>query len=91
MENIVAATDEVFNVDSDGIPVKGKKRNLARNVAIYLSRNHSRRSGNELGNYFGNISGAAIAVRSKTVAGRMQKDQKLKNRIRKIEGRIIKN
>lgn len=39
---------------------KGKKRNFPRDVAIYLSRKLSHRSGKDLGQYFGNISGAAI-------------------------------
>lgn len=49
VEDIVAETGETFDVDSDGILVKGKKRNLARDVAICLSRKHSRRSGKSFG------------------------------------------
>ena len=91
IEAIVAATGETYDVDPDGILVKGKKRNLARDVAIYLSRKHSCRSGKELGKYFGNISGAAIVVRSKAVADRLQTDKKLKTQIKDIEDRIINN
>jgi REP element-mobilizing transposase RayT len=91
MKGIVAAAGEIFDVDSDEILIKGKKRNLARDVAIYLSRKHSRRSGKELGQYFGDISGSAIALRCKAVAERLQKDKRLKNRIKEIEGRIINN
>ena len=78
IEDIVAATAEMFDAHSDEILVKGKKRNVPRDVAIYLSRKHSRRSGKELGQYFGKSSGAAIVVRSKAVVERMPKDKKLK-------------
>ncbi len=42
---------------------KGKKRNVARDVAIYLSREMTGESCVTLGHYFGGISGAGITVR----------------------------
>jgi chromosomal replication initiation ATPase DnaA len=81
----------MYDFDPSGILVKGKKRNLARDVGIYLSRKLSRQSGKDLGQYFGNISGSAIVVRSTVVAERLQEDKKLKKQIKKIEERIINN
>ena len=53
--------------------------------AVYLSRKLTRLSGNELGRYFGNITGAAITMRCKTVAEQIQKDRKLNRRINRLE------
>ena len=68
---------------------KGKKKNLARDVAIYLSRNLTSLSGNDLGQHFGNISGAAITMRHKAVAEQIKKDKKLGRRIKRLEKRIL--
>ena len=62
------------------------KRNIARDVAIYLSREMTGESGVALGHYFG-ISGAGITVRHGFISENIEKNRKLKrqvNRIRKI-------
>ena len=89
--DIVFAVGDTFHIDTERILAKGKKRNLARDVAIYLSRNLSRLSGNELGRYFGNISGAAITMRCKSVAEQIGGDKKLKGLVERLEKQIIKN
>ncbi len=53
------------------IPVRkesktGKKRNLIRDVAIYLSREMTGESGVSLGRYFGGISGSGVTLRYNT-------------------------
>ena len=91
LNDIVSSTGAMFGVDTERILAKGKKRNLARDVAVYLSRNLTRLSGNELGRYFGNITGAAITMRCKTVAEQIQKDKELKRRIDRLEDQILNN
>ena len=91
LNNIVSAVGEMLDVDTEQILIKGKKRNLARDVSVYLSRNLTRLNGNELGRHFGGISGAAITMRYKVVAEQMQKDKKLKGLIQRLEKRILKN
>ncbi len=73
------------------ILAKGKKGNLARDLAIYLSRNLTRLSDNELGRHFGNITGAAITMRYKAVAEQIQKDKKLKRRINHLADQMLNN
>ena len=68
---------------------EAKKKNLAREVAIYLSRNFTGHSGKELGEYFGGISGAAITMRHKAVADQMETDRKLKALMKRLEKQII--
>lgn len=56
-----------------------------------LSRKLTRLSGKELGRYFGNVSGAAIAMRHKAVNEQLKKDRKLQSRIKRLERRILNN
>ena len=87
--DVITAAKDVFGVGHEWILSKGKKRNIARDVSIYLSRKLTCLSGKELGRHFGEISGAAIAMRYKAVAEQIPKDKELKNRIKNIENRII--
>ncbi|MFO7688520.1 MAG: hypothetical protein R6V60_20775, partial [Desulfobacterales bacterium] len=80
-----------FGVGSERILAKRKKNNLARDVAIYLSRNLTRLSGKKLGQHFDHISGAAITMRYKAVAEKLQKDKKFKSRIKRLENQIVNN
>jgi len=61
---------------------KGCRKNVARDVAIYLSREITGKSGVELGNYFGNISGAGITVRYSRLSEQIQRNYKLRRRIK---------
>lgn len=91
LSDIVAAAGDMFGVGSERILAKGKKNNLARDVAIYLSRNLTRLSGKELGQHFDHITGAAITMRYKAVAEKLQKDKKFKSRIKRLENQIVNN
>jgi len=59
---------------------KGRKKNEARDVAIYLSSELTVKSGVELGNYFGNISGAGITGRYNRLSEQIQRNHKLRRR-----------
>ncbi|MBI9087452.1 MAG: hypothetical protein JEZ11_27935 [Desulfobacterales bacterium] len=87
--DIVSAVGESFGIESDQILTKGKKKNVARDVAIYLSRNLTGISGKDLGEHFGNVSGAAIAMRHKAVADQIKKDKKLNRLLNRLEKKII--
>lgn len=89
LRDIVSATGDMFGVKAERILAKGKKKNLARDVAIYLSRDLSRLNGNELGRHFGDISGAAITMRYKAVTEQIQKDKNLKARVKRLENKIL--
>jgi chromosomal replication initiation ATPase DnaA len=73
-EDIVQVTSQDFKCDRKRIIQKGGKRNIARDVAIYLSRKMTADSGVELGRYFGGISGAGIAVRYKYISEKIYED-----------------
>ena len=55
-EDLVPSVCDEFECDRDTIIRKGRKRNLVRDVAIYLSREMTGESGVSLGRYFGGIS-----------------------------------
>ena len=69
---------------------KGKKGNLARDVAIYLSREMTGESGVALGRFFG-ISGAGITVRHGIISEKIIKDRKLNRQVNRIKKAIINN
>jgi putative transposase len=89
-DQIVAAVCDEFDCDTDLILQKGRKKNVVRDVAIYLSRDFTGDSGVDLGKYFGNISGAGITVRYNHLAKQIQINHKLRRRIKRIKNKIIK-
>jgi len=67
---------------------KGKKGNLARDVAIYLCRELTGETGVALGRRF-DISGAGIAARHDRIAKKPKTDRKLKGRDDRIRRKIL--
>jgi chromosomal replication initiation ATPase DnaA len=90
-DQVVAAVCDEFDCNTDLILQKGRKKNVVRDVAIYLSRGFTGESGVDLGKYFGNISGAGITVMYNHLAKRIQLNHKLRGRIKRIKNKIINN
>jgi len=67
VEMIVEKVANHFKVTAESILTSGRKRNVERDVAIYLSRELSGLSGQALGQRFG-ISGAGITMRYNRIA-----------------------
>jgi len=88
---IVAAVGAEFDCKPVQILTKGKKRNMARDVAIYLARDSANMDCTQLGRYFGNISGADITMRYKHMEGQLMRNKKLKTRIDRIAKQLIEN
>ena len=78
-----------FEVSQDQITAKGRKRNKAREVAIYLARDMCGLSCKQLGVYFGEVSGALITMMHKRISEAAAKNRKLKRRIEEIKKRIF--
>jgi putative transposase len=89
-EDLMSAICNEFACTHDTILRKGKKRNLARDVAIYLSREMTGESGIALGRFFG-ISGAGITVRHGIISEKIIKDHKLNRQVNRIKKTIINN
>jgi chromosomal replication initiation ATPase DnaA len=76
---------------ADQILRKGAKKNTARDVAIYLTRELSGENGVDLGKYFGNICGAAVTVRQNHISEQIRRNRRLKGRVNRVKNRIVNN
>ena len=83
-EDLLTAICIEFACTREVILQKGKKGNLARDLAIYLSREMTGESGISLGRYFG-ISGAGVTVRHGIIAEKIKKNHKLKGIVNRIK------
>jgi REP element-mobilizing transposase RayT len=84
--------DEVckeFGYSIEQVLKKGAKRNPAREIAIYLTKELSGLTCKDLGIYFGSVSGALITMTANRIAQRRIQDQVLKERIEKIKRKIF--
>jgi REP element-mobilizing transposase RayT len=89
-DDLMPVICKVYACTREVILQKGKKGNLARDVAIYLSREMTGESGVALGRYFG-ISGAGVTVRHGIIANKIKKDRKLYRQVYRIKKAIITN
>jgi REP element-mobilizing transposase RayT len=60
-----------------------------RTYAIYLSRNHTPVSNTQIGQYFGGISCSAVTKTASRLKERIEKDKKVREEMRKIEGKLF--
>jgi chromosomal replication initiation ATPase DnaA len=88
-EDLMPAICREFACTRELILQKGKKKNFARDVAIFLSREMTGESGVALGRYFG-ISGAGITVRHDLIAEKIVKDHRLKRQVKRIRDSIAR-
>lgn len=89
-DDLIPAICDEYACTREIILQKGKKGNIARDVAIYLSREMTGESGVALGRCFG-ISGAGVTVRHGIIAEKIKKDHKLRRQINGIKRAIINN
>jgi len=87
---IVEQVSKVFKIEVTKILKKGLKRNKAREVAIFLSRELSRLSCKDLGVFFGGVSGALITMMNKRIIEEIDRDPRLKKKVEKIKYLIFK-
>ena len=91
IDQIVEAVCREFNCEIETILQKGRKRNVARDVAIYLVRVLSGEKGKNIGEYFGNISGAAITRRYNCLVKQIENNKRFRNRIQRLKHKIVNN
>ena len=91
LEKVVEAVTQEFNCSQERIIAKGRKKNKAREVALYIARDMSGMSCKDLGEYFGGVSGALITIMHNRIADESRRNRRLKHRIDKIRKRIFNN
>ncbi len=74
-----------YQVKGSQLLRRGAQGNLARDVAIYFTREMSGCNGQTLGRHFGQVSGAAITARCKHIDAALATDRKLRCDIQKIK------
>jgi putative transposase len=89
-EDLMSAICNEFACTPEAVLRKGKKGNLARDIAIYLSREMTGERGVALGRFFG-ISGAGITVRHGIIAEKISNDRNLNRQVGRIKKAIINN
>ncbi len=88
-DDLIQVVCDQFGCVRETILQKGKKRNFARDLAIYLCREMTGESGVALGRYFGGISGAGIVFKYNQIAGQIEVDRKFKERVNGIRKKIL--
>ncbi len=88
VEAIIRAVAEGLRATPERILTRGRKCNRARDIAIYLSRELSGLSCQELGRRFGGLSGAAITMRHNLVGRQMVKDRRLMKDVSQVRKRL---
>lgn len=91
VEQIVEEVGKEFAWETADILRAGKKGNTAREAAIYLSCFHTGLMGKEIGDYYGQISGARVAMILKKIKIKLETDKQFGKKIKKIERRIVNN
>ncbi len=89
LEKVVQAVTQEFHCSQERIIAKGRKKNKAREVALYIARDMSGMSCKDLGEYFGGVSGALITIMHKRIADESRQNRRLKHRIDKIKKQIF--
>lgn len=89
VERVVDLVVDEFACSRNKILSKGRKKNTARDMAIYLARDLTSESGVNLGAYFGNISGAGITLRYNHFLKELTRNQRLQDKVNKLKRRII--
>lgn len=89
LETVLKAVCEEFNCGEEQLITKGRKKNKAREVAIYLAREVSGMSGKDLGDRFGGVSGALITIMYNRIVAESAQNRRLKRRIEKTKKRIL--
>lgn len=81
LAQICALAARSYNVAENDLRAKGRKRNEARDLSIYLSRERSSLPNAEIGAYYGGISGSAVSSRSSIIEKKALADKAFRSRI----------
>ncbi|UCD78449.1 MAG: transposase [Desulfobacterales bacterium] len=91
IDKIIRVVGSEFDCETKAILRKGLKRNMARDVAIFLARELTGETGKRIGEYFGNISGASVTTRYNYLAKQIKENKRLRTQINRVRNEIINN
>jgi putative transposase len=81
LETLFEAVARGYRVDAESLRRKGKRRNEARDVAIYLARRHGGIPLREIGEFVGDLGSAAVSLAHRRIAERLPGDPALRRRV----------
>ena len=85
---ICAAVARAFDADDDELRRKGRKRNKARDLAIYLSREFSGRANSEISAFYGAASSPSVCQACRRVEDDALSDEPLQARIAQLSRQL---
>jgi putative transposase len=74
-----------YRVDAESLRRKGRRRNEARDVAVYLARRHGGIPLREIGEFVGDLGSAAVSLAHRRIAERLPCDPALRRRVAALE------
>jgi REP element-mobilizing transposase RayT len=83
-ERIIEFVADAFGCTIKQILEKGRKKNIARDMAIYLSKIYSGEKGVEIARRFGLRSGSAVTMRYKFALSKINESNKLRKKVSQI-------
>ena len=88
IDDVLDAVCTSFQIPVEALLEKGRKRNLARDVAMYLAWRDCGLSGRDLGSHFGGICPAAVSMRCRAIREALPWDIDLRTIFSRIEANL---
>ena len=89
LATILAAVQGSGEAGAGEVVAKGRKRNEARDVAIYLAREHSGCRLSEIGSHFGDLGASAASHAHRRIADRLRRSRPLRARLKELEALVV--
>jgi len=91
IDQIITCTCEHFNVKEEEVFGKSRKANVVtvRQMSMYLAHKHTKLTASKIGIYVGNRDHATVLHGIKTIDGRLKMEQKLRQDLEELEGKLI--
>jgi REP element-mobilizing transposase RayT len=91
LEFVIEAVAREFGCDQEMILKKGLKKNMARDIAIYLARDLTGKTGKCLAECFRHNSGSSITRRCSYVTSLIDRNKRIRRRVNRLKQRIVNN
>ena len=88
-ETIARVVSANLGVPVKSLEIRGRKRNTARDIAIFLSRECTRKTHAETGHFFGGIRPSAVTLACKRIEDQMLCDDQFRDGIEKLRDAIM--
>lgn len=90
IDDILKVVCKHFDLEAAAIHTKSRKREVvqARQIAMYLAKNHTDFSTSKIGKFIGNKDHATVLHACKTVKGQLEVDKSFQAEVQEIEGML---